>query len=82
MMVTYLGETGPVLKSQYMKLNYKTGTQSNRSLLIAGDNDQIRVIRFRVIEGPNTRDQSAFSAFHSFLVEVQMIAGYIHTTHA
>ena len=41
-----------------------------------------RVIRLRVIEGPNTRDQIAFGAFHSFVMEVQTNAGYIHATHA
>ena len=41
-----------------------------------------RVIRLHVIEGPNTRDQIAFCAFHSFLVEVQTNAGYIHVKHA
>ena len=44
--------------------------------------DQIRVIRFRVIEGPNAHDQIAFCAFHSFLVEVQTNAGYVHAMHA
>ena len=42
-------------------------------------------IRLRVIKdlkGPNARDQIAFCAFYSFLVEVQMKAGYIHATHA
>ena len=34
------------------------------------------------MEGPNTRDQIAFCAFHSFLVKVQTNAGYIHATHA
>ena len=29
----------------------------------------------------NVRDQIAFCAFHSFLVEVQTNAGYIHATH-
>ena len=33
-----------------------------------------RVIRLRVIEGPNVRDQIALCAFHSFLVEVQTSA--------
>ena len=33
-------------------------------------------------QGPNANDQIAFFAFHSFLVEVQMNAGYIHATHA
>ena len=28
------------------------------------------------------RDQTAFSAFHSSLMEVQTNAGYIHVTHA
>ena len=43
--------------------------------------DQIRVIRLRVIEGPNSRDQSAFCAFHTFLVEVQTNDAYIHASH-
>ena len=30
-------------------------------------NDKKRVIRLRVIEGPNARDQIALCAFHSFL---------------
>ena len=30
-----------------------------------------RVIRIRVTEGPNTRDQIAFCAFYSLLVEAQ-----------
>ena len=41
-----------------------------------------RVIRLRVIEDPNTRDQITFCIFHSFFVEVQTNAGYIHVTHA
>ena len=41
-----------------------------------------RVIRLRVIEGPNACDQSAFCVFHTFLWEVQKNAGYIHATHA
>ena len=36
-----------------------------------------RVIRLREIEGSNVRDQIALCAFHSFLVEVQINAGYI-----
>jgi len=39
-----------------------------------------RVIRLRVIEGPNARDQNAFCGFHTFLVEVQTNAGHIHAT--
>ena len=42
--------------------------------------DQIHMIRFCVIEGANVRDQIVFCAFHTFLVEVQMNAGYIHAT--
>ena len=38
---------------------------------------QTRVIRLRVIEGSNVRDQIALCAFHSFLVEVPMNAGHI-----
>jgi len=33
-------------------------------------------------KGANASDQIAFCAFHSFLVEVQTNAGYIHATHA
>ena len=41
-----------------------------------------RVIRLRVIEGTNARDQIAFCAIHPFLVKVQTKAGYILATHA
>ena len=40
------------------------------------------MIRLRVVEGPNARDQIAFCAFHLFLVEVQTNADYIHATNA
>ena len=33
------------------------------------------------VEGRKAQDQIAFCAFHSFLVEVQTNAGYIHATH-
>ena len=36
----------------------------------------------QVKEGSNVRDQIAFCALLSILVEVQMNAGYIHATHA
>ena len=39
------------------------------------DGQNTRVIRLRVIEGLNARDQGAFYAFHTFLVEVQTNAG-------
>ena len=39
-----------------------------------------RVIRLRVIEGPNARDQIAFSVFNTFLEELQTNVGYIHVT--
>ena len=39
------------------------------------------MIRLRGVEGRNTRDQIAFFAFNSFLVEVQMNAEHIHATH-
>jgi len=39
------------------------------------DGQNTRVIRLRVIEGPNVRDQDVFYAFHTFLVEVQTNAG-------
>ena len=35
--------------------------------------DRTRVIRLRVIDGPNARDQIGFCAFHSFLVEVILV---------
>ena len=38
--------------------------------------------KFHVIEGQNARDQVAFFAFHSFLVEDQTNAGYICVKHA
>ena len=38
--------------------------------------------QIQVIEGPNMHDQTALCAFHSFLVEVQTNAVYIHATHA
>ena len=41
-----------------------------------------REFRLRVIEDPNARDQSAFCAFHTSLVEDQTNAEYIHATHA
>ena len=43
---------------------------------------KIRVIKSRGVEGWNARDQIAFGAFNSFLVEVQTNAGYMHATHA
>ena len=36
-----------------------------------------RVIRLRVIKGPNARDRIALCAFPSFLMEAQPNAGYI-----
>ena len=42
----------------------------------------MRVIRLQMIEGPNVHDQIASPAFHSFLVEAQMNANYIHGGHA
>ena len=36
----------------------------------------------QITRGPHVSDQIAFCQFHSFLVEVQTNAGYIHTTHA
>ena len=44
--------------------------------------DQICMIRLRVMEGPNARDQIPFCALHTFLLKVQMDAGYIHAMHA
>ena len=43
---------------------------------------QKSMIRLRVIEGPNVHDQILFCTFHTFVVEVQTNAGYIHATHA
>ena len=39
-----------------------------------------RLIKLQGMEGPNARDQIAFYAFNSFLVEVLTNAGYIHAT--
>ena len=36
--------------------------------------------RFHVTDGLNTCDQIAFCAFHSFVVEIQTDAGYIHAS--
>ena len=36
-----------------------------------------RVIRLRGAEGRDARDQTAVRAFHSFLVEVRMLATYM-----
>ena len=41
-----------------------------------------REIRLRVIEDPNSRDQIALCALHSFFVEVKTNAGYTHVPHA
>ena len=41
-----------------------------------------RVIRLRGAEGRDVRDQIAFCAFPSLLVEVQTHEGYIHATQA
>ena len=71
-------------------------TSNNQRLRSAGDNDRMsnaEVSRDRYGSqktsdltsyrlGPNARDQIAFCTFHSFLVEVQINAGYIHATHA
>ena len=40
------------------------------------------VIRLQGVKGRNARDQIAFCAFHSLLVEVQANAGYIQVTDA
>ena len=62
--------------------------QSNfKTLLLKG----CALRKFHVTDGektrdqftsPKARDQSAFCAFHTFLVEVQTNAGHIHATHA
>ena len=39
------------------------------------------MIRLQVTEASKVHDQTVFCAFHSFLVEVQTNAGYIHATH-
>ena len=41
-----------------------------------------RVIILPGVEGQNPHDQTAFCAFHSFLMEVQTSAVHIHATHA
>ena len=47
--------------------------------LLYGQNTRDQI---RVIVGSNACDQIALCAFHTFLVEVQTNAGYIHATHA
>ena len=47
--------------------------------LTDGQNTQHLITR---VKGQNARDQTALCAFHSFLVEAQMNAGYIHAMHA
>ena len=54
-------------------------TSDRRSKRSCFNADALR--KFHVIEGQNARDQIAFYAFHSFLVEVQTNAGYICAKH-
>ena len=42
---------------------------------------KICTIRLQEIECPNVCDQIVFYSFHSFLVQEQMSAGYIHVPH-
>ena len=44
--------------------------------------EKTHVIRVQGVETRNAHDQIAFCVFHSFFVEVQTNAGYIHATHA
>ena len=67
-------------------LDYQTS--NNQRLGSAGDNDRRSkrfcsnaVIRGREVQGRSARDQIAFHALHTFLVEVQTNAGYIHAAH-
>ena len=56
-----------------------------RATTIAGQNALVyrcALRKFHVTVGQNTHDQIAFCTFHTFLVEVQTNAGYIHATHA
>ena len=62
-----------------------TAIEGQNAVLCVGFTKQMvktHVITLRGIEGGDARDQIAFCAFHSFLVEVQTNAGYIHATHA
>ena len=55
----------------------------DRRSKLSGSNAQaLNVIRLRVLEGPNVRDQIAFYACHSFLDEVQTNVGYVLAAHA
>ena len=53
-----------------------------RCTSVRGRKKSPTVIRLQVIEGPNVPDHIGFCALHSFLVEDQTNAGYIHATHA
>ena len=62
-----------------------TTIEGQNVVLCVGFTKQIvrtHVITLRGLEGRDARDQIAFCAFHSFLVEVQTDAGEIHATHA
>ena len=60
-----------------LTLGYLNPALNNLALMV-----KTRVIRLRVIEGPNVHDQILFCTFHTFVVEVQTNAGYIHAMHA
>ena len=50
----------------------------DRRSKLSGSNAQaLNVVRLRVLEGPNVRDQIAFYACHSFLESKRMLATYL-----
>ena len=51
----------------------------SNTVLYASQNTQHLIMR---VESQNAHDQIVLCAFHSFLVEAQMNAGYVHVMHA
>ena len=57
------------------------GTSNNHRLGGVGEIEGQNALVLHVTDGRNARDQIAFYAFHSFLVEIQTNAGYIRPAH-
>ena len=59
--------------------DWRNGAAWLKPCVTDGQNPRDQITR---VEGRNTGNQIAFFAFHSFLVEVQANAEYIHVTSA
>ena len=57
------------------------GTSNNHRLGGVGEIEGQDALVLHVTDGRNARDQTAFYAFRSFLVEIQTNAGYIRPAH-